>query len=88
MMELEKVNMFGQKTVLLKPIEIHDDRKINFHYNYFEDDAWENASYNASNAHFYSGKIGGLEFCDIITAVHFLYEVNDENYGFEKIKVV
>ena len=37
------------------------------------------------NTRFFSGKIGGNEFCDVVTAIHFLYEVSDEEIGVAKI---
>lgn len=85
MMQFEEVSMYGHDMGLLKPIEIYPGGKINFHYNYFEDDAWENAGYDANDCHFYSNKVGGSEFCEVITAIHFLYEVCDDDYGFATI---
>jgi hypothetical protein len=70
---------------LLKPLEIQSDNTVRFYYNYFEDSAWETAGYRADDAYFYSDKIGYYEFCDVITAIHFLYEMYDDGYGFAEI---
>lgn len=85
MMQLEKVSMYGHDMGLLKPVEIYPGGKVHFHYNYFEDASWETAGYDADRAYFYSGKIGGNEYCDVVTAVHFLYEVNDDAIGYTEI---
>lgn len=85
MMQFDKVCIFGKKIMLLKPVEPDEDGNLYFHYNYFEDDTWENAGYKRDNTRFFSGKIGGNEFCDVVTAIHFLYEVSDEEIGVAKI---
>lgn len=85
MMQFEEISMYGHNIGLLKPIEICPGGEVHFHFNYFEDDGWETAGFNADRAHFYSNKIGGAEFNDVITAIHFLYEVYDENPGFATI---
>lgn len=41
--------------------------------------------FDANNGYFRSEKIGGQEFCDVVTAIHFLYEVYDDNWGFAEI---
>lgn len=56
-----------------------------FHFNYFEDDAWESAGYRAKDTYFFSGKIGWSEFCTVVTAVHFLYELYDDKAGMTEI---
>ncbi|MBQ3546637.1 MAG: hypothetical protein IJA34_16885 [Lachnospiraceae bacterium] len=87
MMEFDRAVMFGHDICLLNPIKIDYDvnTEIDFYYNYFEDDTWENAGYNPKGDYFYSNKIGSDEFNDVITAVHVLYEVTDEKYGFAEI---
>jgi len=85
MMQFEQISMYGYDMGLLKPVEIHFGEKVYFHYNYFEDDAWERAGFDADNADFWSNKIGSSEFCDVVTAVHFLYEVYDEGLGYVEI---
>lgn len=85
MMQLNVVSMYGYEIILLKPVEADRKGEACFHYNYFEDDRWETARYDTNNASFHSGKIGGREFCDVITAVHFLYELYDEGIGYTEI---
>lgn len=85
MMQFERVSMYGHDMGLLKPIELYPGGKVYFHFNYFEDDGWETAVFDADQAYFCSAKIGGQEFCDVVTAVHFLYEVSDDAFGFAEI---
>ncbi len=85
MMQFEQVCMYGKKVTLIKPVEMDAEGKVYFHYNYFEDDAWESAGYDASRTYFFSGKIGGREFCDVVTAIHALYELYDGEVGFTQI---
>lgn len=85
MMQLEKISMYGHDMALLKPVELYPGGKVEFHFNYFEDDGWESAEFDANSGSFYSGKIGGSEFCEVVTAVHFLYEAWDEEWGFAEI---
>ncbi|MCM1040104.1 MAG: hypothetical protein NC434_12355, partial [Ruminococcus sp.] len=73
MMQFERISMYGHDMALLKPVGLYPGGKVDFHFNYFEDDSWESAGFDADKGYFYSGKIGGREFCDVVTAVHFLY---------------
>ena len=81
MMSFDQVSMYGHKLGLLKPAELYPGESMNFHYNYFEDDSWEDAGYNAETSRLYSNKIGGAEFNDVITAAHFLFEMYDPEVG-------
>ncbi len=85
MMQFESISMYGHDMALLKPIELYPGGKVYFHFNYFEDDVWETAGFDAADGYFHSEKIGGREFCDVVTAVHFLYEAWDEGPGFAEI---
>lgn len=85
MMQFEQISMYGHKMGLLKPVELYPGGTVRFHYNYFEDDAWETAGFDAEKTYFWSEKIGGDEFCDVVTAVHVLYELYDENPGFAEV---
>lgn len=85
MMQFEKVNLCGDSLGLLIPIELIGDKKLNFHYNYFEDDAWETADFDPKGMYFYSEKIGSSEFADVIIAIYFLYEMYDEGSGFTEV---
>lgn len=66
-------------------MELYSGGKVTFHFNYFEDNSWETAMFDADKTYFRSGKIGGQEFCDVVTAVHFLYEMYDDGPGFAEI---
>lgn len=85
MMQFKTVKMYGKEVVLLKPLEIHSDEQVCFHFNYFEDEGWETACFNARNAIFHTEKIGSSEFCDVCMAVYFLYEVYTENHGITEV---
>lgn len=85
MMQFEQISMYGHDMGLLKPVELYPGGKVYFHFNYFEDDSWETAMFDANDGYFRSEKIGGQEFCDVVTAIHFLYEVYDDNWGFAEI---
>ena len=43
MMNFEVINMFGIELGLLKEVELDENGRAFFHYNYFEDDTWEDA---------------------------------------------
>jgi len=85
MMSFEEISMYGYHMGLLKPFAVYPGGSMCFHYNYFEDDSWETAEYDAETAQLYTDKIGGWEFCDVITAAYFLYEVYDTEIGFTYI---
>ena len=65
MVQFDQVSMYGMEIALMKPVEVNQEGKACFHYNYFEEDAWEDAGYNAETGKFYSNKIGGDEFCSV-----------------------
>ena len=81
MIQFEKVRIFGKEIALIKPPEPDENGRVAFHYNYFEDSAWETVSYNVRNCEFHSGKIGNNEFSDVIMAIYSLYELYDEGMG-------
>ncbi len=85
MMQFEIISMYGHEMGLLKPIKLYPGGRIRFHFNYFEDEGWETAGFDAAEGDFYSQKIGGDEFCEVVTAVHFLYEAWDEEPGFAEV---
>ena len=85
MMQVEGISMYGHDMALLKPVELYPGGKVDFYFNYFEDDSWETAGFDADRGYFYSGKIGGREFCDVVTAVYFLYEAWNDEPGFAEI---
>lgn len=85
MMQFEQVCIYGKEVMLIKPVEMNAEGKAYFHYNYFEDNAWESAGYDVNGMYFFSGKIGSREFCDVVTAIHALYELYDEGVGMTQI---
>lgn len=86
MMSFELVKMYGCELGLLKPVEILPEGEVSFHYNYFEDDAWETAGFDAKSCRLWSNKIGGAEFNDVIMAAYMLYEVFDNETGMASIE--
>lgn len=85
MMEFEQISMYGHRLGLLKPVQIYPGGKVCFHFNYFEDDAWETAKFDASDCSFRTEKIGSYEFCDVAMAVYCLYELYDREPGAAQI---
>ncbi len=85
MMQFDRTVICGHEITLLKPVEAGPDGRAVFCYNYFEDHIWEEACYHTDSGGFFSGKLGGREFCDVVTAVHFLYELYDSGAGFTQI---
>ena len=58
MMNFEVINMFGIELGLIKEIELDENGRASFHYNYFEDDVWEDAGYNSNTGKFFTNKVG------------------------------
>ena len=69
MMEVEQVQLCGKKAVTIKKASMHD-YGMNFHYNYFEDDCWENAGFSLKRGHVWSEKIGWREFHRTVVAAY------------------
>ena len=82
MMQLEKVMMFDLKLILLEPLKLSLTDEVSFHFNYFEDDFWESAGYDAREHDLWSNKVGSCEFCDVILAAYMLYEIYSDEIGF------
>lgn len=82
MMQADKVRLFDRELVLLKPLELSGEGKVVFWYNYFEERSWERAGFNVNDSTFYSNKISGCEFGDVILAAYMLYEMYIETPGF------
>lgn len=85
MMHLRNVDMYNKKIYLLDPVKIERGEDVDFYYNYFEEDSWENAGYVYGSQHFYSNKIGSREFNRVVTAVRCLYEHYDEGAGLPEV---
>ena len=69
MMQFEQVSMYGYEINILKPVEVAPFGRVHFHYNYFEDDGWETAGFDADRGVFWTGKIGSSEFHSVVVAV-------------------
>ena len=85
MMNFEAIRLYGQEMGLLKSVEMNSRENIWFHYNYFEDDAWESAGFEVDSCRLWSGKIGNAEFNDVIMAGYTLYEAYCEESGMADI---
>lgn len=85
MMQCEIVNLYGKKIYLLKPVVLDEEKELHFHYNYFEDDSWESAGFDAKECNFWSNKIGSFEFADVIGTVYALEELYDSEVGCAEI---
>ena len=70
MMQFEKVLLFGHELLLLSPLELSSEGKVDFWYNYFEESSLENGGFYVNDSIFYSSKIGNCEFCDVILAAY------------------
>ena len=57
MMNFEVINMFGIELGLIKEIELDENGRASFHYNYFEDDVWEDAGYNSNTGKLFTDNI-------------------------------
>lgn len=72
MMQFEMVYLHGKEIHLLKPVELDKNGYAEFHYNYFEDDVWERAEYDANSGVLRSGQVGDAQFRDVIAAAYLL----------------
>lgn len=68
---MERVQLCGKKTVTIKKVSMHD-YGMDFYYNYFEDDRWENAGFSSKSGSVWSEKIGWREFHQVIIAAYVL----------------
>lgn len=73
MMDIESINLFGKKIVTIRKAQM-DSKGMKFHYNYFEDDVWENAGYNREGNYVWSNKIGWSQFHNAVVAAYTLEE--------------
>lgn len=71
MMEVEHVELCGKKAVTIRKASMHD-YGMDFYYNYFEDDVWENAGFSARSGKVWSEKIGWREFHQVVVAAYVL----------------
>lgn len=73
MMEIECIQLYGKKVYMLRKVRMKEDG-MEFHYNYFEDDLWENAGFNKKKCHVWSNKIGWSHFYTAVVAAYVLEE--------------
>ena len=71
MMELKMVQLCDKQTRVLKKASMQN-AKMNFYYNYFEDDCWENAGFSAERDGVWSNKIGWSDFHHVVVAAYVL----------------
>ena len=74
MMKFEFASLFGMKIITLKRSGFEKIGKrvlLNCNYNYFDNEFWEDAGYNAESGHVYSDKVGG-NFAMIVYAAYML----------------
>ena len=50
-------------------------KEVRFHYNYFQDDAWETVEYDEKEIVCGQEKVGSNEFLDVMAAAYMLYEL-------------
>lgn len=85
MMQFANASLFGKKVTLLKKAEADELGEVDLRYNYFEDMNWEDAGLYTRYPRLYSGKIGGFEYCDVITAINCLFDLYNEDFGYPEI---
>lgn len=71
MMEMERIQLCGKKTATIKKASMHD-YGMDFYYNYFEDDCWENAGFSLKRGSVWSNKIGWMQFHLAVVAAYVL----------------
>ncbi|MDE5818814.1 MAG: hypothetical protein K2N41_09635 [Lachnospiraceae bacterium] len=71
MMELKVVQLCDKQTRVLKKASMQN-ANMNFYYNYFEDDCWENAGFCAERGGVWSNKIGWSDFHHVVVAAYVL----------------
>lgn len=81
MMSVESVSLYDKKLQLIAPVALDKEGKCHFHYNYFEDDAWETAGYESDSNRLWSQKIGSNEFNFVICAGYVLTELYSTDFG-------
>ena len=74
MMNVTCVHMYEKKIPMFHKVTIHNDEMV-FRYNYFEDDAWEDAGFNKDNCYIWSGKIGWSHFRLAMISAYVLKEL-------------
>ena len=75
MMEVEYVYLHGKRIAMLRKAQMRQ-KGMDFYYNYFEDDCWENAGFCEG---VWSGKIGWSSFHIAVVAAYVLEELYLDN---------
>lgn len=76
-MEVVPLRLCGKKMTMLRKASMHEDG-MNFCYNYFEEDAWENAGFNRKKCSVWSNKVGWGVFNRVVTSAYLLQELYTE----------
>ena len=71
MMELNRVQLYDKAVGIIRKASMHE-RGMDFYYNYFEDDVWENAGFCTKDCSVWSGKIGWRQFHQTVVAAYVL----------------
>lgn len=72
MMEQQIQSLFGKKIITINPVKYDENQDIDFFYNYFEDDTWENAGFIGKSCHIYSNKVGTSYFNFVMESAYVL----------------
>lgn len=75
MMEIERIQICGNVVTTIRKAKMHGS-KMDFYYNYFEDDFWENAGVDEYGV--WSEKIGWSHFHTAVVAAYVLEELYTE----------
>lgn len=81
MLNMERVSIFGHKVNLLFPLDFDDGRLVPA-YNYFEEDNWGMAGYDAKRGEVWSDKVGYRQFSQVMYAAYLLAEFYSEEFTF------
>ena len=73
-MNFEIVQLYGKEIRMFRKVKMNE-KGINFCYNYFEDDYWENAGFSKKDCHVWSNKIGWSHFHEVVVAAYVLEEL-------------
>ena len=73
MMNIEWIQLYGKKIPMLRKVEMQENG-MDFCYNYFADEIWENAGFNKEECCVWSGKIGWCFFHKAVVAAYVLEE--------------
>lgn len=78
MMTLSHITIFDRRLTLLKSVEAGKGGRIDFYYNFFEEECWENAGFSSEKGCLFSNKIGRRTFNGVMRALYILQELYSE----------